>query len=165
MLPSFNQFFNGEVVLLVILVKTGVWQGMKFILIIILQILIWKNSWFVSSDHASYSQLVGPLQPRDTIVGNMTLNSAGQVRIFPELKISLLIVKKWVIETADTTKGQTTTLTVSTGVTEVDAFVTLEVYGISDCSDFPNGECVFSSLWLESNGVVQFADWHVSTRK
>lgn len=94
MLPSFNQFFNGEVVLLVILVKTGVWQGMKFILIIILQILIWKNSWFVSSDHASYSQLVGPLQPRDTIVGNMTLNSAGQVRMFSELKISLLIVKK-----------------------------------------------------------------------
>jgi len=104
-------------------------------------------SWFVGGSHASYSDLVGPCSPGDTIVGNMTLNSSGQ----------------WQIITADQNNGLTTTLTVLTGVTEIDAFVTLEVYGIDTCSDYPNGQDTFSSLWLESNGVVQYADWTSQT--
>jgi len=105
-------------------------------------------SWFVGGSHASYSPLTGPVQPGDTIVGNMTLNSNGQ----------------WTIVTSDSTNGMSTTLVATTGVTEVDAFVTLEVYGISTCADYPNGEVDFSSLWLESNNVVQYAAWGTSTQ-
>lgn len=36
-------------------------------------------SWFVSSSHSSYSSLLGPVEPGDLIIGNMTLASNGDV--------------------------------------------------------------------------------------
>jgi len=105
-------------------------------------------SWFVSSSHSSYSSLLGPVEPGDLIIGNMTLASNGD----------------WQIITKDHNNGKTATLNANTGVTEVDAFVTLEVYGISSCADYPNGSTTFNDLHLESNGVPQNADWSVSTQ-
>jgi len=104
-------------------------------------------SWFVAGDSAVYSDLKGPLNPGDIIVGNMTLQSGT----------------KWQIVTEDATLKQSSTLTVDTDVSEVDAFVTLEVYGITDCSEYPNGSDTFTNLILQVGGQPVTPSWTPQT--
>jgi len=54
---------------------------------------------------------------------------------------------KWTIvaETADTN----TNITVDVGAAELYVFVTLEVYGITTCSDYPNGVVPYTNLAVE----------------
>jgi len=104
-------------------------------------------SWFVAGENAVYSDLKGPLNVGDTIIGNMTLLTDG----------------KWQIVTEDSTLKTSTTLTVSTDVTEIDAFVTLEVYGIATCGDYPNGSDTFSNLYLEASGSSVTPSWEPDT--
>jgi len=104
-------------------------------------------SWFVAGETAVFSDLKGPLNNGDTIVGNMTLVSGTQ----------------WQIVTEDSSLKLSTTLTVDTDVSEIDAFVTLEVYGITDCSDYPNGSDTFSSLVLKVDDSVVTASWSPDT--
>jgi hypothetical protein len=106
-------------------------------------------SWFVAGENAVYSDLKGPLNNGDTIVGNMTLVGGSGT--------------KWTIETNDLTMGLDTTLTVDTSVEEVDAFVTLEVYGINSCEDYPNGSDDFTNLYLEIGGKEVTPTWTPDT--
>ena len=71
--------------------------------------------------------------------------------------------KQWTIETNDLTLGITTTLTAVTNVGEVDAFITLEVYGVSDCSEYPNGTDDFTNLYLEADNKEVTATWSPDT--
>jgi len=105
-------------------------------------------SWFVAGENAVYSDLKGPLNSGDTIVGNMTLVTAPN---------------KWTIETNDLTMGISSTLTAITDVEEIDAFITLEVYGISDCGDYPNGSDDFTNLYLEIGNKAVTATWTPDT--
>jgi len=105
------------------------------------------SSWFVGGSHATFSELKGPLNSGDIIIGNMTLASSGL----------------WTITTTDATMGITTTLSVATAESEIDAFVTLEVYGISTCSDYPNGVDTFTQLYLEANGQHVTPVWSTQT--
>jgi len=104
-------------------------------------------SWFVSSSNAVYSQIL-KVAVGDTILGNMTLDAANS---------------KWTISTNDTTLGISTPLTVQTGVAEIDAFVTLEVYGVTSCGDYPNGSDTFTGLYITANGAQVTPNWVVET--
>lgn len=104
-------------------------------------------SWFVGGAHTVYSDLK-QVSTGDTIVGNMTLNASTQ---------------KWAIVTNDTTSGVTTSISVSTQVTEIDAFVTLEVYGVTACGDYPNGSDTFSDLFITASGKQVTPRWVAQT--
>jgi len=104
-------------------------------------------SWYVSGSHASFSPLSSPLNSGDIIYGSMELNG-----------------KFWNITTSDQTLKKSTSLTAAVPETEIDAFVTLEVYGVSTCSDYPNGSDTFSSLTLEVNGGVVTPVWQSDTQ-
>ena len=107
-------------------------------------------SWFVAGESAVYGTLQGPCGNGDTIVGNMTLLEASQ--------------EKWYIVTTDSTNGMTSPLTVVTKVNEIDAFVTLEVYGVSSCNDYPNGVDTFTNLVLkDSAGNDITPTWQTQT--
>lgn len=48
-------------------------------------------------------------------------------------------------------------------MTEIDAFVTLEVYGVTSCGDYPNGSDTFSDLFITANGKQVTPRWVAET--
>jgi hypothetical protein len=89
-------------------------------------------SWFVGNGNAAFSQLK-IVYPGDIIYGSMSINSNG----------------RWVILTQDKTIGQSTSLTTTTSINEPYAFVTLEVYNVNGCTDYPQSASVpFNGLQL-----------------
>jgi hypothetical protein len=86
-------------------------------------------SWYVDSNgNAFFSELTNT-SPGNNIQGNMVLNG-----------------RSWEIQTIDTTASQTTTLNIATNTTEPWAFVTLEVYTVSSCLEYPTGDVPFTNL-------------------
>eukprot|EP01116_Phalansterium_solitarium_P010791 TRINITY_DN2608_c0_g1_i1.p2 TRINITY_DN2608_c0_g1~~TRINITY_DN2608_c0_g1_i1.p2 ORF type:complete len:265 (-),score=55.96 TRINITY_DN2608_c0_g1_i1:212-1006(-) len=102
-------------------------------------------SWFVGAQ-AVYSDLVR-VNPGDTVFGNMTR-----------------IGNSWFIDAyVPGPSAQHSSITVDVGATELYAFVTLEVYGINTCANFPNGVSVFSGL--EIDGGSQTPEWQAQTER
>jgi len=87
-------------------------------------------SWFVGSN-AVYSTLA-KVSAGDTILGKMVFNKNTT----------------WSIIAIDQTSPAQSGLNVKTGTMEPYAFVSLEVYGVQDCGDYPNGATTFSKLAL-----------------
>jgi len=58
----------------------------------------------------------------------------------------------WTIQTIDMTAGQQTTLNIATNTTEPWAFVTLEVYTVSTCLEYPTGSVPFTNLMFTPTG-------------
>jgi hypothetical protein len=52
---------------------------------------------------------------------------------------------------------------VQTNVPEIDAFITLEVYGVTSCADYPNGSDTFSGLYITANGRPVTPSWSAVT--
>jgi len=88
-------------------------------------------SWYVDSNgNAYYSQLTKTTSGHK-IQGNMFRNNANKV---------------WAIQTIDTNTNEITTLNIATNTTEPYAFVTLEVYTVSNCGEYPTGTDTFTQL-------------------
>jgi hypothetical protein len=67
--------------------------------------------------------------------------------------------KTWSITAHDMNTGTTTTLNVNVGVDELWAFVTLEVYGVATCGDYPNGDTEFTQLIIKNKNKVLTPTW------
>jgi len=103
-------------------------------------------SWYVTSTgQATYSTLMKTLSGH-TIVGNMTLSGS----------------QKWTITATDSDTSKDTSLNVATHVQEMYAFVTLEVYSVSTCLEFPTGTVSFTSLELESGTKSVTPSWQTT---
>jgi len=89
-------------------------------------------SWFVSSNGQAVYSTLKQVRSGERIVGNMTLTN-----------------QKWDI-VAVSSAGATSGISVNPGVSETFAFVTLEVYSVADCGDYPNGSTTFRDLKLTS---------------
>jgi hypothetical protein len=88
-------------------------------------------SWYVDSNgNAYYSQLTKTLTAHG-IQGNMVRSTTNKV---------------WTISTIDTNTNQATTLNIATNTTEPYTFVTLEVYSVANCGEYPTGSDTFSNL-------------------
>jgi len=88
-------------------------------------------SWYVDSNSNAYYSSLTRTQPAQNIQGNMVKN---------------MISKVWTIQTIDMTSHQMTTLNIATNTTEPWAFVTLEVYTVSSCNEYPTGSVTFDNL-------------------
>jgi len=88
-------------------------------------------SWYVDSNLNAYYSALTKTMPNNNIQGNMIMNQINQV---------------WSIQTIDTTANQMTTLNIATNTTEPWAFVTLEVYSINTCNEYPTGSVTFDNL-------------------
>jgi len=86
-------------------------------------------SWYVSDSGAVYSTLQ-TVSTGDSIFGNMTLLKDG----------------KWAINSVSKNTGKSSNINVRVSTPELWAFVTLEVYSIQSCNDFPKGAISYSGL-------------------
>ena len=96
-------------------------------------------SWYVTSS-GSYlvSKLIG-INAGDAISGSLTASGCVSGTC------------SWVIKGEDTTLGTKTVLSVKGIDAQTHAVVTLEVYGVSKCSDYPaSGESIFKGLSVNS---------------
>jgi len=104
-------------------------------------------SWFVGAGHSVYSKLA-QVQTGDLIIGNMTVTSGTS----------------WSIVITDTNSGQDSSITANTGVQELYAFATMEVYDISTCSDYPTGSVNFFDLVIDNaQGTQVTPSWQPET--
>jgi len=87
-------------------------------------------SWYVDSVGNAFFSTLTQTASTHRIQGNMVVNAAGT----------------WTISCLDATTNKGTTLNIATNTSEPFAFVTLEVYTISTCLDYPTGSDVFSGL-------------------
>jgi len=91
-------------------------------------------SWFVGAGNAFHSDLK-PTSAGNAIYGTMTQLSDG----------------RWQINTFDRTSGASVSLTTQVAIKEPYAFVTLEVYGVKDCTNYPpQGIVHFTGLSLNT---------------
>jgi len=94
-------------------------------------------SWYVGSGNAAYSKLAR-VNSNDAIYGTMTQQSSGD----------------WQINTFDRTSGASVSLTTSVAIKEPYAFVTLEVYSVQTCSNYPpQGIVHFTALQLNTGAA------------
>ena len=70
----------------------------------------------------------------------------------------------WTITTTDSNTGNSTTLSVEVPDTEMYAFVTLEVYGVNSCNDFPTGASKFTNLVIKTGDTSATPDWSPLTQ-
>jgi len=88
-------------------------------------------SWYVdSNDNAFWSNLT-KTAPGNTIQGNMLKDAKTGI---------------WNISSIDVTASTITTLNIATNTSEPYAFVTLEVYTVNNCQDYPHGSVEFTDL-------------------
>jgi hypothetical protein len=86
-------------------------------------------SWYVdSNDNAYFSTLT------QTTAGHNIYGTMAQTH------------GTWQINSIDTNTGQNTLLTIATNTSEPFAFVTLEVYSVSNCGEYPTGTDMFYDL-------------------
>jgi len=93
-------------------------------------------SWYVDSNSNAYYSMLTRTQPAHNLQGNMVKNKISGV---------------WSIQTIDTTSSQMTTLNIATNTTEPWAFVTLEVYSVNSCNEYPTGSVLFDNLMFSPN--------------
>jgi len=87
-------------------------------------------SWYVDSNGNAFFSTLTETAAAHNIQGNMHVTSKTN----------------WVIETMDVTTSKKTTLNIATNTSEPYTFVTLEVYTISSCTEYPTGSDIFSNL-------------------
>jgi len=92
-------------------------------------------SWYVDSNMNAYYSALTKTMAGHGILGTMYKNAMGS----------------WAIATIDTTTNQVTTLNIATNTTEPWAFVTLEVYSVNTCNEYPTGSVTFDSLMFSPN--------------
>jgi len=102
-------------------------------------------SWYVTSTGTALYSTLTPVNPGDLIVGTMKFTGSS-----------------WLIDTLDKTTGKDTQITYNTQVSEIWAFVTLEVYSITSCGQYPNGAVLFSNLALTSTTGPVVPQWIVA---
>jgi len=111
-------------------------------------------SWYVANIGTVYTS-VSQVAPGDMLFGNMTKVEGTK--------------NMWVIAFSDetNTKVTPTTLTVSKGTltdTEPDAYVTLEVYTVSECNQYPTNTVQFTQMSImESFTTPVTPDWMINT--
>jgi len=86
-------------------------------------------SWYVDSADNAYWSPLKQTASGHTIQGNMILSGTT-----------------WAITIIDMDTNTPSTLSIATNTTEPYAFVTLEVYSITSCMDYPTGEDTFYDL-------------------
>jgi len=104
-------------------------------------------SWYVGAGHSAYSKLA-QVNIGDLIVGNMTQSASTS----------------WTITATDSNTGADSSLVANTGVDELFAFVTMEVYDLDSCQDYPSGSVNFYDLVIENaSGDVETPTWQPET--
>jgi len=88
-------------------------------------------SWYVDSVGNAYYSTLTRTSSGNVIQGNMYMNPTNGV---------------WAISTIDMTGGHSTQLNIAPNTTEPWAFVTLEVYTVSNCAEYPTGSVPFTNL-------------------
>jgi len=104
-------------------------------------------SWYVTSTGQAVHSTLVQVNPGDLIVGTMSLTD-----------------KHWFIDTKDQNLNKHTSINIDTQVTELWAFVTLEVYSISNCGQYPNGAVSFSNLVLKDSAGKVVPRWQVQAQ-
>lgn len=95
-------------------------------------------SWFVAT-HGVHSKLI-EVSEGNLIVGNMQLEDENGY---------------WVCNTTDSNTKQTSSLAVSWNDVISSAYVTLEVYGVTECKNLPKQSVTFTNLSMgDSTGSV-----------
>jgi hypothetical protein len=98
-------------------------------------------SWFCCT--AGHSDPI-PASPGDRIFGNVSY-----------------VNDLWTIVTSNVSTRKSTTLRVKTTEILNQYYVTLETYGITQCTDYPNGNTTFTNLRaVNANGPVNF-QWSI----
>jgi hypothetical protein len=133
--------------------KTKEFQGVA----IIQPVLQWGpsaagggNYWTIASWYVGTNAVYSPLkkvQSNDAILGKMFLNKNNT----------------WSIQCIDKTSGIDSNIVVETDTLEPFAFVTLEVYGMQSCQDYPNGKVRFSNLAVLDGSKPMQAQWQPVT--
>jgi len=86
-------------------------------------------SWYVDSNNNAFWSTLTQTQSGHNVQGNMYLQ--GSV---------------WTIDSIDVQSSQKTSLQIATNTSEPFAFVTLEVYSVATCGEYPTGSDTFSNL-------------------
>jgi len=94
------------------------------------------GSWWVSANYTAIWSPLKKVNSGDTILGTMVYNNN----------------QTWSINTFDQTTKASTTLNINVGVHEHYAFVSLEVYNVGDCKDYPNGVIPYTGLSIKNKG-------------
>jgi len=97
-------------------------------------------SWYVDSNGNAYFSDLTNTKAGNTIQGNLVLSE-----------------KVWEISTIDTVSSLATTLYIATNTSEPYAFVTLEVYTVSNCGEYPTGSDTFSHLVIRPKFTPQWS--------
>ncbi len=104
-------------------------------------------SWYVGSFGYYVSNLI-TVSTGDHLVGRINSNHCNSG-----------YTCNWVITSKDVTTGQTSVLKENSLAKQVDDFVTLEVYGITSCSDYPaSGSTTFTAIHV-NHGTLSSGDW------
>jgi len=104
-------------------------------------------SWYVTSTGQAVYSTLQQVKSGDVIFGNMSISGS-----------------KWDIITTDATTRVSTAIHVNPQASEMWAFVTLEVYNVQSCGDYPNGSTEFKSLMLRSKNNRLTPSWSVATQ-
>jgi len=110
-------------------------------------------SWYVASSGAALHSTLQPVNDGDSIFGIMTKASAT--------------AEAWTITATDTTSGVTTTLNVNKKLGEFEpyAFVTLEVYSVTDCSQYPTDPLNYVNLIIDISKQPAVPKWQVQSQQ
>jgi len=100
-------------------------------------------SWYVDSNSRAYFSQLTNTKPGNIIQGNMSLGADST----------------WTVASADISGNTRTTLTIKTNTTEPYVFVTLEVYGVTNCLEFPTGSDRFTNLAITQQGREFVPAW------
>jgi len=110
-------------------------------------------SWYVTSSGVGLHSTLQNVTSGDSILGTMAKSSATS--------------QNWAIVATDTNSKVTTKLTVNTKVAklEPDAFVTLEVYSVTDCSQYPTDSLNYVNLAVDVSDKPVTPTWKVCSQQ
>jgi hypothetical protein len=109
-------------------------------------------SWYVSQDGAAIFSQVLQVNSGDSLTGIMQESTLGH----------------WFISSNDTTSGGSTYISVSKPNTKFEpwAFVTLEVYQVTDCSQYPTGATIpYTNLMIMSAKGKESPTWQTGANQ
>jgi len=104
-------------------------------------------SWYVTSTGQAVYSTLQQVRSGDVIFGNMTI-----------------VGTKWAVISTDVTTKTSTAIHVNPGASETWAFVTLEVYNVDSCGNYPNGNTEFKNLMITHKGSKVTPTWSVATQ-
>lgn len=104
-------------------------------------------SWYVTTDDGAIFSQPKRLEAGDVIFGNMTQTGTNTWFIGSE------VTAKQIVSNIHVTKPRL--------ASQAWAFVTLEVYGLHDCEEFPpsSSPCVFDKMSLTTKGMPTVPQW------